>query len=66
MFKNLAAIPSIVEYRKINLLGRTRSHNVVQRHLTILINDIAPRSTRWCDDRATSCNGRAFNFRCYS
>ena len=35
MFKNLAASPSIVEYRKIILLSRTRSHDVVQRHLTI-------------------------------
>ena len=32
--KNLAAIPS-VGYRKIILLGRTRSHDVVQRHITI-------------------------------
>ena len=32
MFKNLAAIPSIVGYRKMSLLGRTRSHDVVQRH----------------------------------
>ena len=31
MFKNLAAIPSIVVYRKIILLGRTRSDDVVQR-----------------------------------
>ena len=59
MFKNLAAIPGIVWYRRIILLGRTRSHDVVQRHLTILIKDIARRSTRLCDDRATSCNGRA-------
>ena len=35
MFKNLAAIPSIDGYRKIILPGRTRSHDVVQRHLTI-------------------------------
>ena len=35
MFKNLAEIPSIVGYRRILLLGRTRSHDVVQRHLTI-------------------------------
>ena len=35
MFKNLAAIPSIAGYRKIILLGRTRSHDVVQRHITI-------------------------------
>ena len=35
MFKNLAEIPSIVEYLRIILLGRTRSHDVVQRHLTI-------------------------------
>ena len=59
MFKNLTEIPSIVEYRRIILLGRTRSHDVVQRHLTIYTNDIARRSTRLCDDRATSCNGRA-------
>ena len=59
MFKNLAAIPGIVGYRKIMLLGRTRSHDVVQRHLTIYIKDIARRSKMLCDDRATSCNGRA-------
>ena len=35
MFKDLAEIPSIVGYRRIILLGRTRSHDVVQRHLTI-------------------------------
>ena len=35
MFKNMAAIPSIVAYRKIIMLGRTRSHDVAQRHLTI-------------------------------
>ena len=28
-------IPSIVRYRRIIFLGRTRSHDVVQRHLTI-------------------------------
>ena len=59
MFKNLAAILSIVGYRRIILLGNTRSHDVVQRHLTMQIKDIARRSTRLCDDRATSCNGRA-------
>ena len=59
IFKNLAAIPSIVGYRKIILLGRMRSHDVVQRHITILMKDIARRSTMLCDDRATSCNGRA-------
>ena len=59
MFEILAAIPSIVEYRKIILLGHTRSHDFVQRHLTIQIKDIARRSKRLCDDRATSCNGRA-------
>ena len=37
MFKNLAVISSIVGYRKIILLGRTRSHDVVQCHLTISI-----------------------------
>ena len=57
MFKNLAAIPSIVGYRRLILLGRTRSHNVVQRHLTISIKDTKRRSTMLCDDRATSCNG---------
>ena len=41
MFKHLAAIPSIVGYRKITLLCRTRSHDVVQRHLTIKIKDLA-------------------------
>ena len=46
--KKKASIPSIVGYRKIILLGRTRSHNVAQRHIAIL-----------CNDRATSCNGRA-------
>ena len=35
MFKNLAEIPSIVGYLRIILLGRTRSNDVVQRHLTI-------------------------------
>ena len=35
MYKNLAAIPAIVGYRKIILLGRTRSHDVAKRHLTI-------------------------------
>ena len=30
MFKNLAAIPSIVGYRKIILLGRTRSQDVLR------------------------------------
>ena len=35
MFNNLAAIPSIVGYRKIILLYRTRSHDVAQLHLTI-------------------------------
>ena len=30
MLKNLADIPSIVGYRRIILLGRTRSHDVVQ------------------------------------
>ena len=59
MFKDLVEIPSIVEYRKIILLCHTRSHDVVQRHLTIYIKDIARRSTRLCHDRATSCNGRA-------
>ena len=33
MFKNLAAIPSIVGYRRIILLGRMRSHDVVQYKL---------------------------------
>ena len=32
MFKNLAAIPSIVGYRMIILLGRTMSHDVAQCH----------------------------------
>ena len=35
MFKKLAELPSIVGYRRIIVLGRTRSHDVVQRHLTI-------------------------------
>ena len=36
MFKNLAAIPSIVGYRRIILLGSTRSHDVVHVcHFTI-------------------------------
>ena len=35
MFKHLVEIPSIVEYLRIILLGRTRSHDVVQRHLII-------------------------------
>ena len=35
MFVNLAEIPSIAGYRRIILLGRSRSHDVVQRHLTI-------------------------------
>ena len=34
MFKKLAAIPSIVGYRKILLIDRTRSHDVAQRHFT--------------------------------
>ena len=42
------------KHHRVILLGRTRPHDVVQRHLTI-----ARRSTRLCDDRATSCNGRA-------
>ena len=35
MFNNLAVISSIVGYRMIILLDRSRSHDVVQRHLTI-------------------------------
>ena len=56
MFKNLAAIPSIVGYRKIILLGRTRSYDVAKRHLTIYIIDLPTMSS---DDRTTLCNGRA-------
>ena len=59
MFKNLTEIPSIVGYRRIILLGSTRPHDVVQRHLTIYTKDIARRSTSLCD-------GRALNFRFYS
>ena len=35
MFKNMAGIPTILGYRKIILLGRTRLHDVAQRHVTI-------------------------------
>ena len=50
--QNLAAIPRIVGYRKIILLGRTRSHDVLQLHLTIYIRH---RTTfhnvvRWSSD----------------
>ena len=40
MFKDLADIPSIVWYRRIILLARTRSHDVVQRHLIVKTKDI--------------------------
>ena len=50
------ALLGIVRYI---LLGRTRSHDVAQRHLTIYkLKTSHDLPTMLCDDRATSCNAR--------
>ena len=56
MFKNMAAIPSIVGHRRIILLGRTTLHNVTSQNKLKISQDVP---TMLCDYRATSCNGRA-------
>ena len=55
----MAAIPSIVGHRKILLLGRTRSHDVAQVTSQYKLKTSHNVPTMLCDDRATSCNGRA-------
>ena len=57
VLKNLAAIPNIVGYCKIILLGRTRLHDVVQPHVVInrppsggnsLVQEWCRNADVWC------------------
>ena len=60
MLKNLAAIPSIAGYRKIIFLGRTRSHDVVQRTTSQYILKTSHDVPQCCAMIVRRpCNGRA-------